>query len=141
MSYPGLCTKFGPRVTFPVGYLAPPLLAAAFNAASTHFGGYHLNVPQLLNNTVVGMSAVFAAHNMVDRILRHQHVGMTRGFKAVVGTQIGMYSLALLLGSSILKVPDMNVVSNPRGFDIHFSHRGEVVERPTPRLHPTNMKP
>lgn len=121
--------KFGSGVTLPVGYLAPPLLAVAFNAASAHFGGGHFNVPQILGNAVIGMGAAFAAHNLADRLLRRQHAGITRGFKTISRVQASIYALTLLFGSSVFKIPDIRVDSGPNRVGIHFSHRGEIFER------------
>lgn len=126
MTYPGLCMKFGSGVTLPVGYLAPPLLAVAFNAASTHFGGGHFNVPQVLGNAAIGMGAAFAGHELADRLLRCQHAGITRGFKTVSRVQAGLvctYALVWFVGFQDTGCPG-GFQSQQRRYPLQSPRRG-----------------
>lgn len=109
MTYRGLCFKYGGRLTLPLGYLAPAILSGAFNAASLHAGGPHLNILQVFVNAALGMAAAFASHEFANSVLRRKHVGTTRGDKIVRRVQAAAYTLPLLFGSMICKVPDFHV--------------------------------
>jgi hypothetical protein len=109
MTYRGLCFKYGWRLTLPLGYFAPAVMSGAFNAASLHAGGPHLNVSQVFVNAALGMAAAFASHEPTNSVLRRKHVGTARGDKIVRRVQAAAYTLPLLFGSLICKVPDFHV--------------------------------
>lgn len=125
----------------PLGYLAPAILAGAFNAASSHFGGHlHLNVSQAFVNAAYGMSAAFMSHELINSILRRKHVGITRGDRVVRRVQAAAYTLPLLFGSLIYKVPDFRVEfrqasaieqRNPATEPSHKAH--QVAYTPAPQ--------